>query len=134
MELQPDDWPRSSLGIRSGSNDAVGPHQEFTRRFAEGIGKLVGNMSGDRRKKTIGLAVIMSGATGLVGRIGQSQVQASGQGSNDAVGNSLEVHRELTDGIGSLPGWRKRVRRKKIETRRKIVGSSRKAYRELGKS
>ncbi|RWV80060.1 hypothetical protein GW17_00058719 [Ensete ventricosum] len=71
MELQPDDWPRSSLGIRSGSNDAVGPHQEFTRRFAEGIGKLVGNMSGDRRKKTIGLAVIMSGATGLVGQLTQ---------------------------------------------------------------
>ncbi|RWV91485.1 hypothetical protein GW17_00046227 [Ensete ventricosum] len=29
-------------GIGSGLNYAVGPRQEFTRRFAEGIGKLVG--------------------------------------------------------------------------------------------
>ncbi|RWW12643.1 hypothetical protein GW17_00023681 [Ensete ventricosum] len=40
---------------------------------------------------------------------------------DDAVGNSLEVHRELAEGIGSLPGWCKGVRRKKTETRRKIV-------------
>ncbi|RWV92401.1 hypothetical protein GW17_00045231, partial [Ensete ventricosum] len=52
-------------------------------------------------------------------------------------GNSPEVHRELVESIGSLLGWRKGVRRKKIETHRKktethrkIVGSSRKAYRE----
>ncbi|RZR89742.1 hypothetical protein BHM03_00017538 [Ensete ventricosum] len=38
------------------------------------------------------------------------------------VGNSLGVRWELTEGIGSLPGWRKRVRQKKTETRRKIVG------------
>ncbi|RWW15287.1 hypothetical protein GW17_00020882 [Ensete ventricosum] len=48
----------------------------------------------------------------------------------DVVGNSPGVRRELTDGIESLPGWRKGVRHKKIETRRKIVGGSRKAYRE----
>ncbi|RZR89045.1 hypothetical protein BHM03_00016706 [Ensete ventricosum] len=35
-----------------GSNDAVRPRQEFARRFAERIGKLAGNMPGDRRKKT----------------------------------------------------------------------------------
>ncbi|RZR92237.1 hypothetical protein BHM03_00020543 [Ensete ventricosum] len=37
---------------------------------------------------------------------------------------------ELVEDIGSLPGWRKRVRQKKTETRRKIVGGSRKACRE----
>ncbi|RZS19000.1 hypothetical protein BHM03_00051341, partial [Ensete ventricosum] len=69
---------------------------------------------------------------------GQSQIQASGQGSDDAVGNSHEVHRELVESIKSLPRWRKGVHRKKIETRRKktethrkIVGGSRKAYQEF---
>ncbi|RWW75011.1 hypothetical protein BHE74_00016980 [Ensete ventricosum] len=51
MELQPDDELRSSLGIGLGSDDAVEPRREFARRFAEGIGKLVGNTSGDRWKK-----------------------------------------------------------------------------------
>ncbi|RWV94209.1 hypothetical protein GW17_00043276 [Ensete ventricosum] len=55
-------------------------------------------------------------------KIGQSQVHASGQGSDDAVGNSPGVHQKLTEGIGSLPGWRKGVRQKKTETHRKIVG------------
>ncbi|RRT47933.1 hypothetical protein B296_00048254 [Ensete ventricosum] len=45
--------------------------------------------------------------------------------------NSPEVHRELAEGIGSLPGWCKGVRRKKTKTRRKIIEGSRKAYREL---
>ncbi|RWV93558.1 hypothetical protein GW17_00043980 [Ensete ventricosum] len=40
----------------------------------------------------------------------------------DAVGNSPGVHREHVEGIGSLPGWRKGVPQKKIETRQKIVG------------
>ncbi|RRT32181.1 hypothetical protein B296_00056720 [Ensete ventricosum] len=48
----------------------------------------------------------------------------------DAVGNSLGVHWELAEGIESLPGWHKEVRQKKTETRRKIIGSSRKACRE----
>ncbi|RWW47021.1 hypothetical protein BHE74_00047021, partial [Ensete ventricosum] len=48
----------------------------------------------------------------------------------DAVGNSPRVRRELAEGIESLPRWRKGVRQKKIETRRKIVGGSRKACRE----
>ncbi|RWV78909.1 hypothetical protein GW17_00060039 [Ensete ventricosum] len=48
----------------------------------------------------------------------------------DPVGNSLGVHRELVEGIGSLPEWCKGVRQKKTETRRKIVRGSRKAYRE----
>ncbi|RWW47540.1 hypothetical protein BHE74_00046495 [Ensete ventricosum] len=49
----------------------------------------------------------------------------------DAVGNSLGVRWELAEGIGSLPGWHKGVRRKKIETRRKIIGGSRRAYQDL---
>ncbi|RRT37464.1 hypothetical protein B296_00009466 [Ensete ventricosum] len=40
----------------------------------------------------------------------------------DAVGISLGVHRELTEGIGSLLGWRKGVHQKKTKTRRKIIG------------
>ncbi|RRT34757.1 hypothetical protein B296_00052433, partial [Ensete ventricosum] len=49
----------------------------------------------------------------------------------DAVGNSSGVHREFTEGIRSLPGWRKGVHQKRTETYQKIVGGSRKAYREL---
>ncbi|RRT31340.1 hypothetical protein B296_00054301 [Ensete ventricosum] len=48
----------------------------------------------------------------------------------NAIGNSLGVHRKLTEGIGSLPRWRKGVRQKKIETSWKIVRSSRKVCRE----
>ncbi|RWW26016.1 hypothetical protein GW17_00009621 [Ensete ventricosum] len=50
---------------------------------------------------------------------------ASGRSKDNAVGNSLGVHRELTKGIRSLPGWRKGVRRK-------IVGGSQNACWELG--
>ncbi|RRT76360.1 hypothetical protein B296_00007830 [Ensete ventricosum] len=80
IELQPDDGPRSSLGIGPGSDDAMEPRQEFARRFVEGIGKLAGNTLGDRWKKTIGLATRMFKATGLGGtqsvdqRVGQYQV------------------------------------------------------------
>ncbi|RRT31655.1 hypothetical protein B296_00058696 [Ensete ventricosum] len=48
----------------------------------------------------------------------------------DAVRNSPGVRREIAEGIGSLSGWRKGVRQKKIETRRKIIGGSPKACRE----
>ncbi|RZS05968.1 hypothetical protein BHM03_00036552 [Ensete ventricosum] len=65
IELLSDDGPRSSLSIRTGLDDAVGPRGEFTRRFTEGIGKLTGNTLGDRRKKTRRLAARMSEATGL---------------------------------------------------------------------
>ncbi|RWW11394.1 hypothetical protein GW17_00024994 [Ensete ventricosum] len=33
------------------SDDVVGSHRKFARRFAEGIGKLVGNTKGDRREE-----------------------------------------------------------------------------------
>ncbi|RWV77626.1 hypothetical protein GW17_00061518 [Ensete ventricosum] len=49
------------------------------------------------------------------------------------VGNSSRVRRELAEGIGSLPRWRKGVHQKKIETHRKIIQGSRKAYREFAK-
>ncbi|RWV80300.1 hypothetical protein GW17_00058455 [Ensete ventricosum] len=48
-----------------------------------------------------------------------------------AVGNLPGVRWELVEGIGSLLGWRKGVCQKKIETHWKIVGGSRKAYRDL---
>ncbi|RRT42654.1 hypothetical protein B296_00051277 [Ensete ventricosum] len=51
----------------------------------------------------------------------------------DAVGNSPRVHRELAEGIESLPGWRKGVHQKKTETHQKIVGGSQEAYREFGR-
>ncbi|RRT36916.1 hypothetical protein B296_00016290 [Ensete ventricosum] len=48
----------------------------------------------------------------------------------DAVGNSPGVRRELIEGIRSLPGWHKGVRKKKTETGQNIIGGSRKACRE----
>ncbi|RWW52964.1 hypothetical protein BHE74_00040574, partial [Ensete ventricosum] len=53
--LQPDDGLRSSLSIGPRFGRYSGISLEFARRFTEGIGKLAGNMSGDYRKKTIGL-------------------------------------------------------------------------------
>ncbi|RRT37917.1 hypothetical protein B296_00022410 [Ensete ventricosum] len=67
MELQPDDGLRSTLSIGSGFGRCHGISPEFARRFPEGIGKLAGNMSGDCRKKTIGLAARMPEDAELVG-------------------------------------------------------------------
>ncbi|RRT50047.1 hypothetical protein B296_00027115 [Ensete ventricosum] len=47
MKLQPNDGPISSLSIGLGFGRCGGFCREFTRRFAEGIGKLVGNTPGD---------------------------------------------------------------------------------------
>ncbi|RWV77886.1 hypothetical protein GW17_00061229 [Ensete ventricosum] len=47
-----DDGPGSSLSIEPRFGRCSGISLEFARRFAEGIGKLVGSTSGDRRKKT----------------------------------------------------------------------------------
>ncbi|RRT40236.1 hypothetical protein B296_00038494 [Ensete ventricosum] len=41
------------------------------------------------------------------------------------------MRRELAEGIGSLPGWLKGVSQKKTKTCWKIIGGSRKAYREF---
>ncbi|RRT39002.1 hypothetical protein B296_00033705 [Ensete ventricosum] len=51
-----------------GLDDAVGPHREFTRRFAERIWKLAGNMPGDHWKKTVRLTARMPEAIGLAGQ------------------------------------------------------------------
>ncbi|RRT32700.1 hypothetical protein B296_00039033, partial [Ensete ventricosum] len=53
--------------IGPGFGRCSGISPEFARRFAERIGKHIGNMSGDYHKKTIGLTVRMSEATGLTG-------------------------------------------------------------------
>ncbi|RWW19514.1 hypothetical protein GW17_00016427 [Ensete ventricosum] len=51
MKLQPDDGPRYNLGIRLSSDDVVGSHRKFAKRFIEGIRKLTGNAKGDRREE-----------------------------------------------------------------------------------
>ncbi|RZS18259.1 hypothetical protein BHM03_00050494, partial [Ensete ventricosum] len=56
---------------------------------------------------------------------------ASGRSEDNAVGNSPGVHWELAEDIGSLPGWRNGVRRKKTETHQKIIEGSRNDCREL---
>ncbi|RZR93732.1 hypothetical protein BHM03_00022293 [Ensete ventricosum] len=76
MELQPDDEPRSSLSIGLGFGRCSGISPKFARRFAEGIGKLAGNMSGDCQKKTIGLTVRMLEAVGLVGVLSSPRISS----------------------------------------------------------
>ncbi|RWW11030.1 hypothetical protein GW17_00025389 [Ensete ventricosum] len=96
---------------------------DFARRFTEGIGKLARNMSGDCRKKTIGLTARIPEATGLTGVKSMHRV--------DAVGNLPGVRWELAEGIESLLGWCKGVLQKKTETHRKIIRDSRKACKEF---
>ncbi|RWW39276.1 hypothetical protein BHE74_00055409 [Ensete ventricosum] len=67
IELQPDDEPRSSLSIGLGFGRYSGISPEFAKKFTERTGKLVGNMPGDRRKNTIGLAARIPKAAGLTG-------------------------------------------------------------------
>ncbi|RRT32653.1 hypothetical protein B296_00015157 [Ensete ventricosum] len=50
MELQPDDGPSSSLSNGPGFKRCSGILPKFAKRFTEGIGKLVGNMSKKDRK------------------------------------------------------------------------------------
>ncbi|RWW03384.1 hypothetical protein GW17_00033460 [Ensete ventricosum] len=50
MELQPDDGPRSSLGIVPGFGRCSGISLEFARRFAEWIEKLAGRSPEEDRK------------------------------------------------------------------------------------
>ncbi|RRT47843.1 hypothetical protein B296_00028916 [Ensete ventricosum] len=51
MKSQPDDGPRSSLSIELGLVDLVGSHQEFAKRFTEGMGKLAGSTPGDQSEE-----------------------------------------------------------------------------------
>ncbi|RZS20327.1 hypothetical protein BHM03_00052822 [Ensete ventricosum] len=65
MKLQPDDGPRSSLSIGPGLGRCSGISSKFTRRFAEGIRKLVRNTPGDPWKKIERLSIKMSKTTRL---------------------------------------------------------------------
>ncbi|RWW44347.1 hypothetical protein BHE74_00049888 [Ensete ventricosum] len=67
MKLQPDDGPRSSLGIKQDLDDAMGPRWEFARRFTEGIGKLARNTPEDHQKKIERFIASMPEAIGLAG-------------------------------------------------------------------
>ncbi|RRT39598.1 hypothetical protein B296_00020538 [Ensete ventricosum] len=87
MELQPDDGPRSSLSIGPGFERCSGISLEFARRFAEGIGKLARNMSGDRRKKTRRLTARISEAAGLVGSTSGSRPSPNGSLSLFSIGS-----------------------------------------------
>ncbi|RRT50253.1 hypothetical protein B296_00000174 [Ensete ventricosum] len=93
------------------------------------MGKIGRNTPGDRQRRIVRLTARNVRGYRMAGVIsfGQSQVQASGPGSDDAVGNLPGVHLELTESIGSLLGWHKGVGQKNIETLRKIIGVSRKA-------
>ncbi|RWW85267.1 hypothetical protein BHE74_00006075 [Ensete ventricosum] len=51
IKLQPDDGPRYSLGIWLNSDDVVGSHRKFARRFVEGNRKLARNAKRDSRKE-----------------------------------------------------------------------------------
>ncbi|RRT51446.1 hypothetical protein B296_00002718, partial [Ensete ventricosum] len=51
MKLQPNNGPKLSLGIGPSSDNEIGSRREFPRRLAEWIGKLVGNIKGDRREE-----------------------------------------------------------------------------------
>ncbi|RWV82097.1 hypothetical protein GW17_00056433 [Ensete ventricosum] len=57
----------SGLGIEPSSDDAVGSRWKFTRRFAEGIGKLAGTRREIAGKKTGGLTARLSEITGVYG-------------------------------------------------------------------
>ncbi|RZS26315.1 hypothetical protein BHM03_00059639 [Ensete ventricosum] len=101
MELQPDNRPRSSLGIRSGSNDAMGPRREFARRFTEGIGKLAGNtLKNDQkthRKNVRGYRIGEEGTTFLEISTGKPPM------SNGKTACILESRRLPAADDGKLP-------------------------------
>ncbi|RWW06086.1 hypothetical protein GW17_00030611 [Ensete ventricosum] len=93
MELQPNDGPRSSLGIRLGSDDVVGHRREFTRRFAEGIRKLARNTLGDHRKKTRRLAARLLEAARLAGEF----ARRFAKGIEKLAGNTLGDQQKKTE-------------------------------------
>ncbi|RRT38583.1 hypothetical protein B296_00040572 [Ensete ventricosum] len=62
-----DDGQRSSFSIGPGFRRCSGISSKFTRRFAEGIGKLTRNTPGDNRKKTGRLAATIPEPIRLVG-------------------------------------------------------------------
>ncbi|RRT31486.1 hypothetical protein B296_00050978, partial [Ensete ventricosum] len=98
-----------NLGIGPGSDDVVGPHREFARRFAEGVEKLAGNTLGDYRKKTKRLVVRMPEAPDW-------------RDLDDVVGSHRKFVRRFAEGIGKLVGNVKGDRREEDRrTCRKIT-------------
>ncbi|RRT40193.1 hypothetical protein B296_00029671 [Ensete ventricosum] len=92
MKLQPDDGPRYSLGIGPSSDDAVGSRRKFTRRFTEGMGKLVGNVKGDRWEEDRRTCHKIDGSYRSMPEL------------DDAVGPRREFARRFAEGIGKLVG------------------------------
>ncbi|RRT48935.1 hypothetical protein B296_00005892 [Ensete ventricosum] len=68
--LDSDVTAKIKLGHRVGFERCSGISPKFAKRFTEGIGKLVGNTPGDRRKKTGGLTRKNAGGCRIGGRFG----------------------------------------------------------------
>ncbi|RWW62353.1 hypothetical protein BHE74_00030508 [Ensete ventricosum] len=79
--------------LRRGLDNAVGPHREFTRRFAKGIRKLTGNTPGDHQKKTKRLVIRMLEVAELAGKkdLNITNLQSYTMVSNDALDVKLEA-------------------------------------------
>ncbi|RRT31951.1 hypothetical protein B296_00057457 [Ensete ventricosum] len=86
MKLQPDDGPRSSLGIGPGSDDAVGYRHKFARRSPEEDRKTYHKNAGSYR---IGESYTMQW------ELAESSPEV-GQGSDDVVGSSPRTHQKFT--------------------------------------
>ncbi|RRT40435.1 hypothetical protein B296_00017366 [Ensete ventricosum] len=77
----------------------MGPHREFTRRFTEGIEKLVGITLVDHQKKTRRLTVRMLEAIGLVGWLSAAESpRTMGKLPRSQVNRSYLVSRRLIVG------------------------------------
>ncbi|RRT37296.1 hypothetical protein B296_00043277, partial [Ensete ventricosum] len=86
----------------------------FTRKFAEGIGKLAGNMKRDRREKDQRTCRKNAGGCRIM------------RDSDDAVGSHRKFARRFTEGIKKLVGNTKRDRWEKDQrTYRKNAGGYR---------
>ncbi|RWW55272.1 hypothetical protein BHE74_00038102 [Ensete ventricosum] len=122
------DLARSSLGDSlKGSGSSLGARREI-------IGRRPDDLSQECRSQRQVLVGIRKVEETTFVKIQTGKPLASGRSEDNAVGNSLRVCWELAEGIGSLPELRKRVRQKKTETRRKIVGGSRNACQKLERS
>ncbi|RRT34038.1 hypothetical protein B296_00037352 [Ensete ventricosum] len=107
--------PGSRLGIRQGLDNTVGAHRKIARTSS----KVSGRSLGTHREITRGRLLV-------------SATWDDSSSSNDAVRNSPGVRRELAEGIGSLLGWHKGVRRKKTKTYRRLLRVAEKLVGRLG--
>ncbi|RWW83797.1 hypothetical protein BHE74_00007679 [Ensete ventricosum] len=134
---------RDSLEDCRGSDDVVGSHWKFARRFAEGIGKLAGNAKGDRRKedqrtyrKIAGGYWSMWECWAGVKFEHRAEVRMThwelvksspevDRGLDDVVGSSSRTHQKFAGKfIGSSPIGCQELTRCSPEERWKFVGSS----------